>query len=170
MQDVKYLDKELKARYLLDFQSLLEGGDLDFGIDKYLIPINETEDFQTLFSKKYQFKDDLFALEPNSHIYLAYTKRSERELHTFLCNFANLFNKSKELVFISTDSVKDNIYTEMGFSKNYGYTKDPRYFDIEYYQVEIVTTNKEEHRAFFDQLTKGILRLAQILNEKRSHE
>ncbi len=96
MNDIPYLTETTKNYYMADLEKVIAYDKSDFwkldeGLADILTNINQSQNIQTIYSKKLALKPDMFMIKRNSYIYIAHKKNIKEKLISTLKEIANLF-------------------------------------------------------------------------------
>lgn len=156
-----YLDPELKAYYMADFNYLLQEEkdlywQLDAGIKACLIAINQNPGLQTLYSKLFQADKDGF-IDPISYLRLAFVPDLEKPVQQICIELIHALDGRDAQVNVSPeDGLENRIYkadSPMGCKNN------PDYFRVKHFYIELRSEQEELHRRFWQMLEEKLLAL-----------
>ncbi len=156
-----YLNPELKAYYMADFDYLLNSVEDDFwkidsGLTELLVRINQNEGLQTLYSKKIQdVKTDF--LNPISYLRLAFVPDLEKPVQQICIELIQALDGREAQVNVSPeDGLENRIYkadSPMGCKNN------PDYFKVKHFYIELRSEQEELHHRFWQMLEEKLLAL-----------
>ena len=129
---------------------------LDEGLSDLLVSINQSQNIQTVYSKKLIPKPDMFGMRRNSYLYIAYKKDIKEKLMDTLQAIASLF---KGDITIEEREPKINHRVVNEKLKGIGYFDNPKYLYIYHVKIEIESFNIKEHNRFWNELKEKLPKL-----------
>lgn len=157
MEEDQYLTNDLKNYYMSDFQNLLsfkgsDFWDIDEGLETLLKQINTNANFQTLYSKKFKIDPDLFPIEGESYLEIAFTKKTHPQLLQILNQVKNSNNcKDSQITITECDPCENaNYVPESKFE--IGCIKNPDYFRIKHLKIKIESIDITCHDLFWQNM------------------
>jgi hypothetical protein len=163
----EYLSKKSKLKYQIAFEELLSYNDSDFwdldeGLQEILIGINKNENIQTLYSKKCS-NFNQFGADHISYLQLAYSKNVEFLLYNALENIQTIMKTRGLKSTILKEGPADNPNGGPNSEITLACSKDPDYFRINSFTIEIEGGNFSDHVEFFQLLNQKLQSVASKL-------
>jgi hypothetical protein len=163
MEDDLYLDEDKKSYYMLDFKNLLayngsDFWDIDNDLSNLLININQNKNLQTLYSKRFEIKNDSFGVTRKSYLKVAYTKAIEEKLYNSLLKIQETFGD--EAILEAQLPEKENSNTSGVKTFGIACIDDIEYFNIHVFKIELESYEIASHEEFWKLLENKLSNLA----------
>jgi len=154
-----YLNKEDRILYTEALKHVQSLGNLDEGVKEHLFSINKNENIRTMYSKRGKLNKG--SVYNHSYLHICYSKEVEDLLESklkplLIDRYHQKEYRSTKLNFLP--GTPHRCGDEDG-GPEWEYVRTPGYWDIKYFNIELVMGTDDLHESFWNELSQELSKI-----------